>query len=325
MDVDPEDDSGQAQPFGPWTIAFRAEGHCYTIRDRQTGALVTAPTTTVTTFLHKLFPQFNARAKVAQMSAWSKRSRYPDMPDGAIVTYWSENGQHAADLGTRMHAAIEQYLHAVKTEFASGRASSIADAYQRVGAPTVPPPVPAAFSTVTEAALNANLNSLNDRTGVVALPGHMLQLARTLAAMELIPLGVEKRVYSPTLAMSGSVDALFVSAKTGEHVLMDWKRRREFTTTAQYGEYGMFGLPHCHYSEALLQLNLYRAILEEGVGVAPKRMFITSIHPDAPEILVSEIAVDNELMAKVAALRQGQIGTMQAAATSAQLAAMHLT
>ena len=87
-------------------ITFEEEGHLYTLFSN------THPTS-VTSFIHHYFPQFNADAVIDKMMAsknWSK-SKYFGMSKSEISNKWKNDGTTSSSLGTLMHADIERYLN----------------------------------------------------------------------------------------------------------------------------------------------------------------------------------------------------------------------
>ncbi|KAG5183065.1 hypothetical protein JKP88DRAFT_273036 [Tribonema minus] len=85
-------------------ITFMEEGHVYEVDGGRDGWIST------TTFIHGLFPQFDADQIIRKMMAgrnWAK-SKYHGMSAEEIKQQWAENGSSAAADGTAMHADIER-------------------------------------------------------------------------------------------------------------------------------------------------------------------------------------------------------------------------
>lgn len=100
---------------------------------------------------------------------------------------------------------------------------------------------------------------------------------------ELKPYRTEWTVYYEELKLSGSIDMIFENPD-GTLQIYDWKRSKGI-------EYESFGnktaktpclshLPDSNFWHYSLQLNIYRAILEEKYGKKITGMYLICIHPD---------------------------------------------
>jgi PD-(D/E)XK nuclease superfamily len=88
-------------------IVFYDEGHRYAVDGKSDGYI------SCTTFIHELFPKFDADAvitKIMRSRNWPN-SQWHGMSRQEIKDAWSTNGSTAASLGTAMHANIEQYYN----------------------------------------------------------------------------------------------------------------------------------------------------------------------------------------------------------------------
>lgn len=88
-------------------ITFKEEGHEYTIsgKDRKP--------TSVTTLIHKFFPEFDADAVITKMMRsrnWPQ-SKYYGRTRESIKEQWERTREEAAQLGTKMHRSIELFLN----------------------------------------------------------------------------------------------------------------------------------------------------------------------------------------------------------------------
>jgi hypothetical protein len=100
---------------------------------------------------------------------------------------------------------------------------------------------------------------------------------------ELKPYRTEWTVYYEELKLSGSIDMIFENPD-GTIQIYDWKRSKGI----EYEAYGnkcaktkcISHLPDCNFWHYSLQLNIYRAILEEKYGKIITGMFLVCIHPD---------------------------------------------
>ena len=88
-------------------IVFQDEGHLYTIEGLKGHPI------SVTTVIHKFFPEFDADKiidKMMKKRTWED-SKYYGLNPEEIKNQWKENGQSASKLGTVMHKAIEDFIN----------------------------------------------------------------------------------------------------------------------------------------------------------------------------------------------------------------------
>lgn len=84
-------------------IQFVEETHTYYIDGSSKGV------TSTTTFIHSFFPHFDADKVLSKMK--NKKEKYPGMTDAQIKEEWSSSGKKASQLGTKMHACIEDFYN----------------------------------------------------------------------------------------------------------------------------------------------------------------------------------------------------------------------
>ncbi|MFA5039949.1 MAG: hypothetical protein WC732_09780 [Candidatus Omnitrophota bacterium] len=284
-----EPDGDRENRFGPWTIRLTAAGHKYTVSYTDPPVEIVRPDRVgVTTLVAQLFPEFDSAGGIAAMNPDKRDVVYGKMTDAEIVQFWKANGEHKAALGTLMHATVEACIR-----WTMDTGEYCAD----VAIPTAPEP-PAAS------------RDAYDR--VVARPEHIAEVVEVLRGLGLVPVSTEMCMYDDRMHMCGTFDALFRVDGTTDHVLVDWKRWKEFRTRSQWGERGIRGTPtaamhKCEYSKALVQLNLYCYMIERWMGVKIVRMFIIPVHPDLPTIVKQEIPVDRALQQELVAWRERQL------------------
>ena len=88
-------------------ITFDEPTHTYFIDGDSTSVI------SVTTFIHKMFPEFDADAIISKMmngKNW-RNSKYFGMTRDEIKASWDANKNEASDAGTRMHFDIECYYN----------------------------------------------------------------------------------------------------------------------------------------------------------------------------------------------------------------------
>lgn len=88
-------------------ISFREEDHVYFVVGMNKRPI------SVTTLIHKYFPEFDADAVIDKMMASAKwpESKYYGKTKEEIKKEWDDNGSTASSSGTVMHKCIEDYLN----------------------------------------------------------------------------------------------------------------------------------------------------------------------------------------------------------------------
>ena len=130
---------------------------------------------------------------------------------------------------------------------------------------------------------------------------------------ELKPYRTEWMVYYEELKLSGSIDMIFENPD-GTIQIYDWKRSKGI----EYESYGdkcaktecISHLPDCNFWHYSLQLNIYRAILEEKYGKRVTGMYLVCMHPDNYNKSYQRIEV-HDLRQEVATLFEQRRQTIQ--------------
>ena len=90
-------------------------------------------------------------------------------------------------------------------------------------------------------------------------------------------------VYHEELRLAGSIDMIFEN-EDGSLQIYDWKRCKDIVKTNGFGKCGnkecIEHLPDTNYWHYCLQLNTYKAIIEEKYGKKVTDMFLVCLHPD---------------------------------------------
>jgi ATP-dependent exoDNAse (exonuclease V) beta subunit len=98
-------------------------------------------------------------------------------------------------------------------------------------------------------------------------------------------LRTEWQIYHEELRIAGSIDMIFENEDDGTLQIYDWKRSKEIVKTNKYGKHGnkecIKHLPDTNYWHYCLQLNTYKAILEEKYGKKVTDMYLVCLHPDS--------------------------------------------
>jgi hypothetical protein len=277
--------------FANWIVTLSFSDHKYHVTNSLTKEKIQDKIVSVTEFIANMFPKFDATEAIPKMNSERRFAKYGNMSDFELIRYWNENGTHASTIGTAMHATIELFLKNV-----------MKNVPQII--PEMPPPIPSNFSPEVP-------TNLNDE-GIVVKAEHFMELVSYLDEKHIRPVAVEKLVYSDELKLAGCVDAIFEDTCTHKLLLYDWKRRPEFSTENRW-QNGEKNTPtekmsDCHYSHALVQLNLYRALLR-GEGIKISEMHIISLHPSLPTFLDNAIEMDDNLVEELISYRLREIST----------------
>jgi len=214
-------------------ITFKEEGHIYQIKNENSFFNPIS----VTTIIHKFFPDFNADLIIDKMFKSNRLAeKYKGKTKEEIKKEWEENGRIASELGTKMHADIERFLN-------------------------------------QEDVLDENtiefkffLNFWN--SFITQYPNYK-------------PYRTEWLVYDEDRRIAGSIDCSLES-ENGDIILIDWKRSKEIKCENKYekGHFPFEMLDNCNYNHYMLQLNIYRHILETKYNKKIIYMMLVILHPN---------------------------------------------
>jgi len=101
--------------------------------------------------------------------------------------------------------------------------------------------------------------------------------------LNLRPYRTEWMVYHEELRLAGSIDMVFEN-KDGTLQIYDWKRCRDIKKSDAFNKSAnkecIEHLPDTNYWHYCLQLNTYKAILEEKYGKKITDLYLVCLHPD---------------------------------------------
>lgn len=272
-------------------ITFDPVPHTYTI-DGDTDPARTY--TSVTTWNHSHFEEFNADAVISKMMAsktWATNEKYKGQTREQIKAGWDSNRDQAAAAGTEMHAAIELFYNRAalieletqkqrnweeeEEEEADNIVLQIDDA-SPIDAPDAPG-TPGAYPDTPE--FRYFLNFARTFSGERGGTGKTLRAYRT-----------EWTVFHEEARISGSIDMVFenMDPETGDpdgtYSIYDWKRCKEITRHSAFNKWavtpGLEHLPDTNYWHYCLQLNVYKYILQEKYGKTVTDLYLVCLHPD---------------------------------------------
>lgn len=237
-------------------IAFDEGPHIYTITlfDSDTGdALYDSSFTSVTKWNHSHFPHFDADAIIAKMMSGRnwERSKYYGMTADEIKAMWDANRDEAAAAGTKMHYDIECFYN---------KCPNMNDSIEYGW-----------FLDFEKARLDP-------------ISGF---------GKDLKPYRTEWMVFHEELRLSGSIDMIY-EAPDGTLQIYDWKRCKQIKKTNRWDSATrkcIDHLPDTNYWHYALQLNTYKAILEQKYGKTVTDLFLVCLHPDNPKGTFERIRV----------------------------------
>lgn len=283
-------------------ISFEAGPHIYTINDGL------CKYTSVTTWNHSHFAEFDADAIITTMmkgKGWSK-SKYFGQTREEIKAGWEKGRDEAAALGTEMHYQIECYYNG--------------------GFPTGVPPVnPHYTSPNSNMKVDLGVNCSNE-TGIGIVPrevelGGEAPLSPTASGIayflnfvkacpNLKPYRTEWMIYHEDLLLAGSIDMVYEN-NDGSLMIYDWKRAKDITKSSAFMKYALTDcishVPDTNFWHYALQLNTYKAILEQKYDKKVTKLALVCLHPSKANFEVIPVPVLTSEIEALFALRREQI------------------
>ncbi len=121
---------------------------------------------------------------------------------------------------------------------------------------------------------------------------------QSLLLLGLRPHRTELCICHCGLRLAGQIDALFLDRDL-KLVIVDWKRIRDLKYENPQSSllYPLDHLPDSNYWTYVLQLNMYRYILETEYGLDVSRMMLAVVHPDISPRLIDVPRLDAEVQA----------------------------
>jgi hypothetical protein len=278
-------------------IVFDAGPHKYTCAGE-------ANYTSVTTWNHSHFKQFDADAIITKMMA-NKRT-WPNSPyygktREEIKTGWDKNRDEAAQLGTDMHYGIECYYRGETplTPHLGG------DEGESVGKDKEGGSVgeDEGESVSDDVGKNVCANS-----SAVLSPYFLAFLADH---PNLIPYRTEWMIFNEDVRLAGSIDMVYAGDNENEVMIYDWKRCKDIKKTNGFGDFALTDciahLPDTNFWHYALQLNTYKAILEAKYNKKVTRMCLVCLHPNLPSYQLLVVPDLSKELADLFALRKQQL------------------
>ena len=234
-------------------IKFYEQGHKYEVLTDKKSKY-----TSVTTWIHQLFPKFDADKIIQGMmnsANWQPGHKYWGMTAEEIKKSWSSNGDAVASAGTNMHYNIECFMN--NPDLKPGYTHSHL--------------------------LNYYNNLPNDSKKRFHYDEwqHFLRFIGDLE--DLKPYRTEWLVYDEDVKLSGSIDMVYENSD-GTLSIYDWKRSKEITGANNFSKFALEPcikhIPDTNFWHYSLQLNIYKTILERKYNKVVKELFLVRLHPN---------------------------------------------
>ena len=236
-------------------IRFFEEGHKYEILD-DPGVKYTS----VTAWNKTLFEQFDADTVINNMmkgKSWKEGHKYWGLTKEQIKGQWNSNRDNVAGAGTDLHFEIECFNNDKNLQFPYTN-KELFDTY------------------MTDNREKHSFKSIEWQYFINFISDYP----------EMKPYRTEWLVYNEDVKISGSIDMVYENPD-GSLSIYDWKRAKNIT---RINNFNKFALPAqvCHIPDSnfwhyALQLNTYKAILEQKYGKKIKELFLVRLHPEAEE------------------------------------------
>ncbi len=235
-------------------IKFYEYGHKYEVLTDKNSKY-----TSVTTFIHQLFPKFNADEiikNIMNSKNWAPGHKYWGMTAEEIKQSWSNNSSSVATAGTNMHYNIECFMNNC----------NLSPNYTH------------------KDLLDYYLNNSNDKYEYEYDEWQFfLNFIKDFPHIK--PYRTEWLVYDEDVKLSGSIDMVYENAD-GTLSIYDWKRSKEISGENPFNKFALEPcikhIPDTNFWHYSLQLNIYKAILERNYGKVVKELYLVRLHPNHP-------------------------------------------
>jgi hypothetical protein len=216
--------------------------------------------TSVTTWNHSHFPKFEADSIIDNMmksKGWKEGHKYWGLTQEQIKGQWNTNKDAVAGAGTDLHFEIECFNN--NNRLSSGYTNKeLYEIYQ----------------------IDNNLT--HDSKAIEWR--YFINFVRDFP--DLKPFRTEWTVYHDDVKISGSIDMIYENPD-GTLSIYDWKRAKLITRINNFNKFAIppqiCHLPDSNFWHYALQLNTYKAIIEQKYGKVVKHLFLVRLHPDAEE------------------------------------------
>ena len=238
-------------------IEFFEDGHQYIILSEPD-----VKYTSVTTWNHSHFPKFDADIIIDNMmksKGWKEGHKYWGLSSQQIKSQWNNNRDSVSGAGTDLHYEIECFNNDKRFEFDYTN-KHLYEVYM----------------SDNRAKNNSNPKPIEWQ--------YFINFVRDFP--DLKPFRTEWTIYHDDLKISGSIDMIYENPD-GTLSIYDWKRAKLITRINNFNRFALppqiCHLPDSNFWHYALQLNTYKAIIEQKYGRTIKDLFLVRLHPDAEE------------------------------------------
>jgi hypothetical protein len=232
-------------------IQFFEEGHKYLIKTDPV-----AKYTSVTTWNHSHFPHFDADAVISNMMNgrnWKEGHKYWGMTPEEIKTQWNTNGSSVSSAGTDMHFEIECFMNDINIQYEYTHE----DLYK--------------------------INMCDYKKKKLEW-NYFIEFIKDNPTLK--PYRTEWTIYHEDLKLAGSIDMVYENPD-GTLSIYDWKRVKDITPVNTFNKYAITEcishMPDSNFWHYALQLNTYKAILEQKYDKKITDLYLVKLHPDNEE------------------------------------------
>jgi hypothetical protein len=236
-------------------IQFFEEDHKYII--------LTEPNvkyTSVTTWNHGHFPKFEADSIIDNMmksKGWKDGHKYWGLTPEQIKAQWNSNKDAVAGAGTDLHFEIECFNNDKRF----------------------------CFDYTNKELYEIYMTDNREKHETKSLEWkYFINFVKDTPHLK--PYRTEWTVYHEDVKISGSIDMIYENPD-GTLSIYDWKRAKNITRINNFNKFAIppqiCHLPDSNFWHYALQLNTYKAILEQKYGKVIKDLFLVRLHPDTEE------------------------------------------
>ena len=237
-------------------IEFFEEDHKYVINSDPN-----IKYTSVTTWVHHKFPNFNADDIIGTMmrsKGWKEGHKYWGLNPEQIKAQWETNKTAVSGAGTDLHYEIECFMN--NKLLPSGYTHK--ELYNFY---------------MSETTIDAhNKKSLEWQ--------YFINFIKDTPHLK--PYRTEWTVYNEDVKISGSIDMIYENPD-GTLSIYDWKRAKNITRINNWNKFAIppqiCHLPDSNFWHYAMQLNTYKVILEEKYDKKVVDLYLVRLHPDATE------------------------------------------
>jgi len=237
-------------------IEFFEEDHKYIVRSEPNTKY-----TSVTTWVHKLFPNFNADEIIGSMmkgKGWKEGHRYWGLTPEQIKLQWDTNKTAVSGAGTDLHYEIECFMNNKL--------------------------LPNGYTHYDLYNMYMSQTSINSHKEKPLEWQYFINFIKDTPHLK--PFRTEWVVYNDEVKVSGSIDMVYENPD-GTLSIYDWKRAKNITRINNWNKFALppqiCHLPDSNFWHYAMQLNTYKVILEDKYGKTITDLHLVRLHPDAEE------------------------------------------